>query len=328
MNRRATLVLLSLSLGCSAASPRPAVAPRAVPAPAPTPQAAVLDGPSQPDSAVDGRLSLKAALRSAQAHSPELAAAALELQAQAELQNVAGRLPDPEFSVGVEGLPFSTPRSGEEFLAGISQPIPLNGRLAGQEDLANARLQALQVRRDRIAGQVEVQLRGAFATALSLQEAAEVQASRVASAQFAEELAAARVQAGDLTPDALGSILADRVQLARELRDLRARSAAARSELFAMMGSRESAADLEASLDQVLELPAFEALADRIEAIPAVTEAMAQARVAELAADLAAAQTVPLVNLDLFYRQRGDERDSFDLGLHFEVPLSGTTAAE
>ena len=273
-------------------------------------------------------LRLEEALEQARAHSPELLAAQHELEAQAELAGVAGRLPDPELSVGVEGVPFSSPRSNEELLAGVRQPIPLGGRLSASESLAATRLEAARLRGERIAAEVDARLRGAYATALSLQNAVGLQGQRLALAHEAETLTAARVEAGELTPETLAAARALRAEMEHEVHELRAQLATARDELYLLLGRGDDSAPLEADLDHVLDLPAFQELADRVAEIPAVAEALAEARAAELQADLVSARRIPDVNLDLFYRRRADERNAFDVGLSFELPLSGTASAE
>jgi len=84
---------------------------------------------------------------------------------------------------------------------------------------------------------------------------------------------------------------------------------------------------LEASLDEVLELPVFHEVLDRVSDMPAVRESVAEVRVAELEAARSAAERIPVVNLDLFYRRRSDDRASFDAGISLELPLSGAAAA-
>jgi len=281
----------------------------------------------------DEALSMKDALAHARENSPALRAAAHRLRAQQELLQVAGNLPDPEFSARVEAVPLSSPRSGEETLIGFSQPIPLAGQLKKNEDLEQARLESLRVVRDRVGRELEARLRGAFATTLSLQNALGLHASRLLIAEISEDLLHRRVAAGDAIPSSLAKVRAQRVGLEAELQAVARQHQLARSELFAVMGVAENQdataqpVILEATLESALELPNLQFLADQIENIPAVAGALSTAKVAKLKARLAVANKVPMINLELFYRGRDDGQDGFDAGLMFALPLSGRSTA-
>ena len=307
--------------------------PAAISAP-PAASAVATEVPALQFSVPDGGgLSVEDALAHARENSPALRAAAFRLYAQQELLQVAGNLPDPEFSARVEAVPLSSPRSGKETLIGFSQPIPLAGQLNKNEDLEQARLESLRVVRDRIGRELEARLRGAFATALSLQNALELHASRVLIAEFSEDLQHRRVVAGDAIPSILAQTRAHRVSLEAELQAVARQHQLARSELFAVMGiaeNQDSTAQpitLEATLGSALELPNLQFLADQIENIPAVAAALSTAKVAKLKARLAAANKIPMINLELFYRGRDGGQDGFDAGLMFALPLSGRSAA-
>jgi len=278
-------------------------------------------------------LSLQEALDLAMANSPEIGAAEFQIQAQQERLAVAGRLPDPELTARLEAVPLSSPRTGQETLLGLSQAIPLSGQLEKSADLEQARLETLQIAAAGKVRELEAHLRGAFATTLALQNAQHLQKSRAEIAQVAEDLMQQRIFSGDDIASHLAEARAQRVRLEAENGNIARQHQLAVDALLSIMGvnpsslSRGQTLALENHLSEVLELPRLQRLADQIGNIPAVAEAVSKAKVAELTAVLAAANQIPMVNLELFYRGRDGEADGVDAGIMFELPLSGRAAA-
>ncbi|MBL7009170.1 MAG: TolC family protein [Planctomycetes bacterium] len=294
-------------------------------APAPLPGPAAADAPA----ASFGLLKLEEALRLAGQHAPELGAGADELHAAEARLEAAGRLPDPELSVGVEAVPFRTPRGGDELLVGASQEIPLSGTGAAARGAAEATRELSRLRLEALRIRLETRVRAAFGQALAAQQADEqLQRRQEISAELLA-LAAARVDHGDLLPSALRALQAEAAVQAREQRGAGLVLESSKRTLEALIGAADGAIGrLEGELAATLGLPQLEALLSDPAALPAAAGARAEAELARWRAQLAEARTVPSIELGLAYRRRGDGRDSFDAGLVLGLPITGGRAAE
>ena len=276
----------------------------------------------------DGPLTLTLAIQEARAHAPALAAAEFSLQAQAERLGVAGRLPNPEFGLRTEENPLGAEGGEGDTLFGFRQALPLGGQLAKATTLEQEKLRSLQFRRDRLVLELESKVRGAFAVALALGQAVDLQTKRLEIARQLETLQHARVEEGELIPSDLAAIQTRRARLGAALEILQRKRQAAESELAARMGWGEGPLALQESMDAVLDLPNLENLLSRLEDVPTVAETLSKAQVSRLRADLADARKIPDINLELFYRQTGNGADAFDAAVLFELPWNGKLAAQ
>ncbi len=276
---------------------------------------------------VGAELSLKEALQRARAHSPRLRAAQAQLQAQSERTGVSGRLADPEFSIRLEDSPFPSSGLGGDTLTGIRQPFSISGQQGKQLAVATARLHTLQLRHDRLAMELEGEIRGLFATALTLQRARTIQSNLVEIAHAMDVLMHARVAAGDGVLADLTKTTDLLVRRKAQQQEMLQNHELAKMALFSKIGVSETPR-LQEKLGDVLQLPDLRNLLDQIQALPIVAEAQAQAQVARLTAILAESKRIPTVNLELFYRQKDEGSNALDAGILFALPLSGRTAAE
>lgn len=101
-----------------------------------------------------GPLTFDEAVARADADSPGLRAAALQIESARAAARAAGALPDPQLKVGVENYPVSGPmagRLGEEpmtmAVVGVMQEIPNRARRQAEAGLARAEISAAQARR-------------------------------------------------------------------------------------------------------------------------------------------------------------------------------------
>jgi outer membrane protein TolC len=275
-----------------------------------------------------GPLTLAFSIQEAQARAPGLAAAEFSLRAQAERLGVAGRLPNPEFALRTEEIPLGAEGGESDTLVGFRQALPLGGQLGKATALEQERLRSFQIRRDRLALELESRVRGAFAATMALGQAVNLQTERLEIARQLETLQHARVEEGELIPSDLAAIQTRRARLGTALEVLQRKHLAAESELSALVGWGDSPLDLQESMDAVLDLPNLERLLSRLELVPAVAETLSLAQVSRLRADLADARKIPNINLELFYRQMGNGADAFDAAVLFELPWNGKPAAQ
>ena len=201
MKRRALTLLIALFVGCG--SPPDAAPEQGSPLQEEGAGAAVGSG-----TAPLASLSLAQALATADADHPELAEFRAYVQAAEGQGDQAGLFPNPTLVLRMENAPWSegSTRNEAEYVAGLTLQLPLSGRLGASEDVAarqlDQRLAELAAQRREVHGRV----RGAFATALSLERAAAIQDQARALAGRAVELLEARVEAGDAVPADLARV--------------------------------------------------------------------------------------------------------------------------
>ncbi len=274
-------------------------------------------------------LGLEEALRLAFRSAPELRAAADALRAADARLEAAGRGADPELSLGAEGVPFSAPRSDDEWIVGLSQELRLSGQGAAAEGVAQARRDLAAVEQQAGALRLETRVRGAFARALALQQASLLLERRRSIGAALAGIAEARVEHGDLLPAALRELRAEAAVQAQERADAALLHEVARRELAELVGVHVTELGaLTGELEAALALADLETLVAEPLALPAGAGARAEAELVRWRAELAEARRVPSVELGLAYRRRGDGRDSFDAGVVFGLPITGARSAE
>lgn len=334
MNRHSILSLalapLALLTACGAPAVMPPPAARTLratqePAPPGGAEASALAPDADHAGADPGAAPLEAdeAARLALARSGDLRALELELRAAQERSGVAGALPDPSVHLALEAQPLQAPREGEEWLAGISQEIPLGAARAGQREAGQAAVRLAAARRDAATRDVEQRVRALHAAGLAQEAALALLRERRSFALARIARADARVAAGDASPAAQDAARLDAALIEHELEDaLHARAAQVRA-LAALIGPADARRQPVGSLEQTLALPELSELMDRLDGLPAMREAEAAAALAAARAQVAGAERLPLLRFDAGWRERADGRGSVDLGLGFTLPWSG-----
>jgi outer membrane protein, heavy metal efflux system len=264
---------------------------------------------------------LEQALEHSRAH-PDLAAARARVEAATGRVQQAGLLPNPELVGRIESAPIDS-TGDAEYLAGISQGIPLGGRLSaatGLEKLDRERLnREAQVREIEVARAV----RGAFATALYAQEVVQTHSDLVQAAADAVAIAQARVDAGDAVREELARAQMEHARVRLEFTKAQSIRQQAMLALMAAIGDPSIGVDSVAGdLATALEIPTLEDLSDRLAQSPFMTALAADVAVERARLDLARAERVPDINLDLLYRRLGEtDQNAFDAGFRIAVPV-------
>lgn len=255
---------------------------------------------------------------------PELAQARARIEGAEGRALQSGLLPNPSVVGRMESAPFEERTTADaEYLAGVSQRLPVGGRLGAAREAE--RLEAERLRKELALRRFELRSRvqGAFATALFAAEVSKVQAETLELARRAVEVARARRQAGDLTADDLARV---------EMEEARARleedKAHGLREL-AFVGLAAAVGDpglrigsVEGALETTLELPTLESVLAALEGGPYMELARGDVEAARARVDLARAERIPDVTLDLLYRRIGaSDTDAFDVGLTVPLPV-------
>ncbi len=278
----------------------------------------------KPPEAPAQALTLDQALAMAERIHPELSMSKARMDAAEGRTDQAGAFPNPALVGRMESAPFSGgTTSNAEYVAGLSQRLPIGGRLGAAGDAE--RLEAERLRREHDLRLLEVRSRvhGAYATALFAAEVARLQAELLEFSRRAVTVARARRDAGDATvneiarvemEEARGRLEADKARGLRELAFV-ALAAALGDPAFRI----ES---VEGRLETALEMPTLESILASLEAGPHEALGRANVDAARARVDLAKVERIPDVTLDLFYRRLQDtQTNAFDVGISVPLPV-------
>jgi outer membrane protein TolC len=209
-----------------------------------------------------------------------------------------------------------------EYVIGVSQSVPLGKRLT----LAR---QVEMLDRDRLVHEltgkrldIRMRVQSAFATALYGHRVIRVREEDVQSAANGVALAQARLAAGDTIPAEVAQAEVELRRAALERDKAMSSAAQALQVLGAAIGDATiEIGSLEGALDGTLEVPALASLAARLGQSPLVAAAETDIAVQRAQTDLAHAQRIPTVSLDLFYRRLGDTENAVDMGVRLPLLL-------
>lgn len=269
-------------------------------------------------------LTLDQALETAESLQPELAEARAMVEAAEGRARQAGTFPNPEAILGAQQLPFSANAPNEkEYVAGVGQTLPLSGRLgkARQAELLDREVRArgLEVKRRDIRKRVH----SAFATALYQEKAYEAQTEIQRNAEKAVATTRARVEAGDALREDLARVEMELARTKVELQRAESLRQQALVTLASAMGDATlSVKSLAGTLDATFEIPTLETFAANLAAQPESARAEADVRARNARVDLARAERIPDVKVELLYhRLESSQQNTFDVGLSIPLPL-------
>jgi cobalt-zinc-cadmium efflux system outer membrane protein len=260
----------------------------------------------------------------AEQHHPELAEARALAAAAEGRARQAGAFPNPDVITRVESAPISGRTTSEaESLAGVAQTIPLGKRLSKARQVEQLDRQRLLLDAETRLRAVRRRVHSAFATALYQEQAALEQSKLAASASELVALTKARVQAGDATPDETARV---EIELSRARLEHQRASALHLQALATLAGAigrpALRIASIGGSLETTFDVPALEALAADLDHHPAIASADAAIAAQSARVDLAKAERVPDINVELLYRRiEADKANTFDVGLRIPLPI-------
>ena len=268
-----------------------------------------------------GLLDLDSAVTMAERLHPELAEADAMIEAAKGRAIQAGTFPNPEGIARAESL--SGDGVSAEYLAGVSQPLPLGGKRSKARKAEELEVSLLG--HEREAKRIELQRRvhTAFATALYQEEAFRAEEILAGDAAKLAAIVKARVDAGDATTQDLAraELDAERAKLglqrANSLRDQ------AVTALAGTIGSPSLVIhSLAGNLSSVWELPALEELVKDLRNHPALLASDKAIDRQRARVDLSKAERVPDVRVELLYRRLENEnRSAVDVGFSVPLPL-------
>ncbi len=283
----------------------------------------IAEGATEP-AGVPEPLSVDAAVRFALASHPELAVSRARVEAALGRKLQSGALPNPALSAAIESAPFHGKTTGDaEYLFGVTQPVPIGGRLRRAVEVESAREQRLLTELEAQRRVVERRVRGAFAAALFARATQVIEREMLAGAESAARIAAARVAAGDATAAERARAELEGVRARISLRAAEVQQRRALVELRGALGlDGRDQIELVGDLESTLALPELSSVLEALETSP-ILRAEAAA-VAELQAAILRekAERIPDVDVSFFYRRiEQTDDDAFDVGVSVPVPL-------
>lgn len=269
-------------------------------------------------------LTLERALAMAREIHPDLAAARALVDAAEGRAHQAGLYPNPVLVGRMESAPFEggTARNAE-FVAGVSQRVPIGGRLGAARDAESLererRLRESEVR----ALEVGMRVHAAFAAALYAEEVVRLQTEVARVAERGVAVTRARSEAGDALAEDVARTEIEELRARLELDHAGGLRDLSRAALAAAMGNPLlEIASMEGNLEMALEIPSIEAILKALDDGPYGALARAEVDAIRGRIDQARLERIPDVSLDLFYRRlEHSETDAFDAGLSVALPL-------
>jgi outer membrane protein, heavy metal efflux system len=269
-------------------------------------------------------LTLDEAFALAERLHPDIAEAEALLRAAQGKAEQTGKLSNPDLIGRVESAPLKGRTAGDaEYLAGVSQSLPLGPRLSkartAEKLTIEARIHELEVRRREVRKRVH----SAFATALYQDRAFNTLSNISHTFEQAVAITKGRLNAGDALPEDLARI---ELELARSTVE-RDRASSMRwvalMQLATSIGNTKLPMErLDGTLDAAFEVPSLEEIAANLANHPAVLRAQADTKVSETRVQLARAQRIPDITVEALYRRlQAERRDAFDIGVSIPLPL-------
>lgn len=251
-------------------------------------------------------LTLAQALSRAEAGSPLLAAARLELEAHEGSRQQAAARPNPEFSAELEGIN----RPERTTTATLSIPLEMGGKRAARMAAAERGRELARAELDSTRAAVRSGAIAAFFELLIAQERVQVAVGAVDIAARAAKAAERRVQAGRISPVDATRARVEEANAALEHAQAQSALQAARRWLAAQWGADlPDFGQANGALDPLPQRPATEALQQRLADAPALQASRLELERRRALVELERSKTTPDLSLAV-----GAKRDN-ELGL-------------
>ncbi|MBE7559535.1 TolC family protein [bacterium] len=270
-------------------------------------------------------LTLGQAISLAVAHHPELAEAEARVRVASALALEAGLYPNPALFARMESAPLEHRTVDDaEFLVGVSQPIPLGGRLRAARKVEALRARQRALEREARALEIARSVHETFVEALHWQEVAAVLREAARIADRGVESVEARVRSGDAVESELAQARIERQRALLQLERAESRGLDAHDALWTAMGQPERAAEspVLATAELPAEVPSLDAVVERARGSALAEQYAAGVGAAEAGVELARKEARPDLELEAGLRHLGAEDEAaFDVGIALPIPL-------
>lgn len=239
----------------------------------------------------------------------------------------AGRWPNPQFFTEWENFGGSGPLSGNgamETTIGLTQQIPLGGKVKARRNLAKSGLQGVELAGRNKRLEIQALVVGRFVRVFFLQLFCRLEAENLALASATMEAVSKRVEAGDALPLEKTKAEVEMAAAKTGLERLRRELNGACAQLASLWGGRgeDIGALVLGDVERLPGIPQAEELWAKVAEHPAT--ALARNRVAEARAELAVARTEGRPDLEITagarrFRETGDR--AYMGGLSISLPV-------
>ncbi|MGV3771672.1 MAG: TolC family protein [Verrucomicrobiales bacterium] len=284
----------------------------------------VLVTPAAPAAESLTNLTLDQAIQIALEKHPGLSEANAELQAAEVRRKAAGKLSNPEIIARMESAPMRAGTTSQaEYVAGVSQAIPLGNRLGAAKELAKAELTSTLLEKKAEIWRISKKVRDSFATALFASEVLSIQANLATTSSELYRITKLRVEAGDLPPLDLSRIAAEQAQNELQLHETRRNHEQALREVALALGLKTgNVTSLSGNLQDILQFASIQNWLTNTSTHPLASLTESRMRNDEKRLQLAKAERVPDLNLDLIYRRlQAQKENAFDAGISIAIPI-------
>ena len=273
-------------------------------------------------------LTLDQAIQIALTNHPHLAEAHANIEAARARASAAGRLPNPEAVVRMESAPLSSGTTSDaEYLAGISQTIPLGRRISAARQVEEAAVRSREKELEASALRLTISVRSAFATALYASAVLKAQTNLGANLQQLVRITKAWVDYGDAPALDLARQKLEEAEQRLQIKEAAHLQHEALDALAAALGDiRVPIQSLAGNLEESLAIEEIRGSAIAVNTHPGIAAMESAAAAQRARVRLAKAERIPDVNLDLFYRRlQGTRENAFDVGVRVPIPVFGKT---
>jgi len=253
---------------------------------------------------------------------PEYAAAVETLRAAQAARDQAGAWPNPAAFLRLEAAPRDGDAwRGAERIAGLSQTLPLGGRVGAARRAGEAAVTTREYETVALLRAMEAEIQGAFAAAVRAQETLALRHEAVLIARRLEEAVARRVEMGDAPVVDLRRARAERGAAEAAAAGAVAADAEARAALAAAPGDAGRAVDGVIGDAAGDPLPGgLEDLVAGLNGSPLIRAAESRAVSSEARARAVSRARIPDLEIEAGLRESSSE-SSFDLGFRVDLPL-------
>jgi cobalt-zinc-cadmium efflux system outer membrane protein len=269
-------------------------------------------------------LDLERALELAERHHPGLEAARQRRLAAAGRTVQDGAWANPELGAAMEAAPFEgrTTRDAE-YIVGITQPLPIGGRVGAAAREARAAEVRLGHELEAFRLEVRRNVRSEVIGVLFADRLAGARRELLEAAEAGVRVARARLEGGDAVRDDVTRAELEREEATLALLQAEALSREARLRLAEAMGLPERVpGGVRGDLEESLEIPALESLLEGLERHPDLLAARAGVLEGEARLRLAEAERIPDVSVQVAYhRFESTSTDAFDVGFGLPLPI-------
>jgi outer membrane protein, heavy metal efflux system len=273
-------------------------------------------------------LTLDQAIRIALTNHPHLSEAHANIEAARARASAAGKMPNPEAVARMESAPLSSGTTSQaEYVAGVSQTIPLGRRLSAARQVEEAAVRGREKELEVSALNLTRSVRDAFATALYASEVLKAQTNLGSNLRELLRITKARVEQGDAPALDLARLEAEEAEHRLQIKEATYLQHEALDALATSLGDfRTPIQTLAGNLEESLELAEIRASTASVDTHPSIAAMESAAAAQRARVRLVQAERIPDVNLDLFYRRlQGTRENAFDVGVRVPIPLFGRT---